>query len=229
MKYTALRVCAIFFFTVLWSAPLYTQSPGAAGGTALTALQNYQTGRNLEAGGRMNEADPYYNEAVRLCLDQVARNAANRDTYAVITWTFQRQRKYRDVITWALQGLQIYANEYRILETMGEAYFYLDDYDRSLDCMQRYANAVPQGERTSVAYFFIAEIFRLRRRYFHADIAYITALRLDPGVALWWYRLATVREAIEDYTGSADAYRRALRINPDYAEANAGLVRVQER
>jgi tetratricopeptide (TPR) repeat protein len=229
MKPTVPRtwVSAFFFLALLWGAPLYAQSPGT--GAPLTALQNYRIGRDLEANGRMNEAEPYYNEAVRLCQDEAARNTASRDTYAVITWTLQRQRRYRDVITWADRGLRIYADDYRIVETMGEAYFYLDDYDRSLDCMQRYTNAVPQGERTSVAYFFIAEIFRLRRRYFHADIAYSTALRLDPGVALWWYRFATVREALEDYTGAVEAYQRALRINPNYTEANTGLARVQER
>ncbi|MDR1025289.1 MAG: tetratricopeptide repeat protein [Treponema sp.] len=231
MKRAGLCVCVCFSLAVLRGAPLYAQSSGTgpAGRAALTALQNYQTGRNLEANGRMNEADPYYNEAIRLCQDEAARNVASRDTYAVITWALQRQRKYRDVILWAERGLQTYADEYRIVETMGEAYFYLDDYDRSLDCMQRYTNAVPRGERTSVAYFFIAEIFRLRRRYFHADIAYSAALQLDPGVALWWYRSATVREALEDHSAAADAYRRALRIDPNYAEANTGLARVQER
>jgi tetratricopeptide (TPR) repeat protein len=195
----------------------------------LTAVQNYRIGRDLEAGGRSAEAEQYYNEAVRICLDEVARSEAGRDTYTAITWALQRQKKYAEVISWAEQGLGLFADEYRILETMGEAYFYLNDYDRSLNCMQRYTNAVPRGERTSVAYFFIAEIFRLRRQYYHADIAYTTALRLDPGVPLWWYRLATVQEALGDYAVAAESFGRALRLNPDYAEASAGLARVRER
>jgi tetratricopeptide (TPR) repeat protein len=220
MKLTALCVL------LLWGLTLDAQSPGT-GGTPLTAVQNYRVGRDLEAGGRMDEANRYYNEAVRICQEEVSRNSANRDTYTAITWALQRQRKYQEVIGWGERGLRIFANEYRILETMGEAYFYLDDYDRSLDCMQRYANAVPQGERTSVAYFFIAEIFRIRRQYQHADIAYTTALRLDPGVVLWWYRLGIVREALEDPTGAADAYRRALRLNPGHRESSAGLDRLR--
>jgi tetratricopeptide (TPR) repeat protein len=216
----------VLFALILWGLTLHAQSPGT-GGTSLTAVQNYRIGRDLEANGRMDEANRYYNETIRICQDEVARNSANRDTYTAITWALQRQRNYQEVIIWGDRGLRIFANEYRILETMGEAYFYLDNYDSSLDCMQRYTNAVPQGERTSVAYFFIAEIFRLRRQYQHADIAYTTALRLDPGVVLWWYRLGTVREALEDRGGAADAYRQALRLNPDHGESSAGLARVR--
>jgi tetratricopeptide (TPR) repeat protein len=183
----------------------------------------------MESRGRGAEADRYYNEAIRLCQDEVSRGVASRDTYTAITWTLQRQQKYRDVITWGEQGLGFFADEYRILETMGEAYFYLDDYDRSINCMQRYASALPQGERISVAYFFIGEIFRLRRQFRHADIAYTTAVRLEPNVALWWYRLASVRESAGDYNPAAEAYQRTLLLDPNHGESIAGLARVQGR
>ena len=91
--------------------------------------------------------------------------------------------------------------------------------------MQRYANSVPRGERTSVAYFFIGEIHRLRRQFRHADIAYTAAVQLEPSVALWWYRLGLVREAAGDSSQAASAFERALRINPDYGEARDGLAR----
>jgi tetratricopeptide (TPR) repeat protein len=110
---------------------------------------------------------------------------------------------------------------------MGEAYFYLDDYARSLSYMQRYANAVPQGDRVSVAYFFVGEIYRLTQKYHHADIAYTTALRFEPNAALWWYRLGTVREEIGDRMPAIDAYQQALRLNPNYREARSGLTRLQ--
>jgi tetratricopeptide (TPR) repeat protein len=224
---------ALVFFIVLLvlpglrGGPLFAQNP--LPGESLTALQNYRIGRDLEAGGRMDEANPYYNEAIRQCLDQAERNAANRDTYAAITWAFLRQQKYGEVVSWGERGLALYADDYRIMETLGEAHFHLNDYDRSLDWMQRYVSAVPQGERTSVAYFYIAEIFRLRRQYFRADIAYTTALRLNPELFLWWYRLGLVREALRDYPAAAEAYRRALRLNPNDGNAGAALERIQGR
>jgi tetratricopeptide (TPR) repeat protein len=210
------------------AASAFPQTPGSgAAGTPLNAVQNYRAGRDLEARNRLAEAETYYHEAIRICQNEVSRNAATRDTYTVITWTLQRQGKYADVITWGERGLRIFSDEYRIIETMGEAYFYLNDYDRSLNFMQRYANAQPRGERISVAYFFIGEIFRLRGQYRHADIAYTTAVRLEPGLALWWYRLATVRESAGDNNPAMEAYERALRLNPGYQEASAGLARVR--
>jgi tetratricopeptide (TPR) repeat protein len=191
------------------------------------AAQNYHTGRELEARNRLAEAEAYYNEAIRICRNEVSQNTATRETYAVITWALQRQQKYADVITWGERGLRLFSDEYRIIETMGEAYFYLADYDRSLSFMQRYANARPQEERISVAYFFIGEIFRIRQQFLHADIAYTTAVRLEPGLALWWYRLATVRESLGDTRPAIEAYEQALRLNPNYPEASAGLARTR--
>jgi tetratricopeptide (TPR) repeat protein len=191
------------------------------------ALWNYNTGRDLESRNRMNEAEVFYNEAVRLANFEISRNAAGRDTYTALTWALQRQRKYADVITWGERGLRLYADEYRIVETMGEAYFYLNDHNESLRFMQRYVNSVPLGERTSVAYFFIGEVYRYKSHFRHADIAYTTAVRLEPNNALWWYRLGSVREAARDFSQAASAYERAVRLNPNYKEASDGLVRSQ--
>jgi tetratricopeptide (TPR) repeat protein len=193
------------------------------------ALQNYRSGRDLESRGRMPEAENYYSQAVRICNDEISRNTANRDTYAALTWSLQRLRKYADVITWGERGLRLYADDYRIVETMGEAYFYLDDHESSLRFMQRYTNSVPNGERAPVAYFFIGEIYRVRKQFRHADIAYTTAVRLEPNLPLWWYRLGLVREAAGDFTQAIDAYERAIRLNPDYREANDGLARSRSR
>ena len=193
------------------------------------ALWNYRTGRDMESRNRMFEAEYFYSQAVQICSNEISRNIATSETYTTLTWTLQRQRKYQDVITWGERGLRLHAEEYRILETMGEAYFYIDDYDQSLRFMQRYVNAEPRGERTSVAYFFIGEVYRLRKQFRHADIAYSTAVRLEPGVALWWYRLGMVREAVEDFSQAINAYEQAVKLNPNYREANDGLTRSRSK
>jgi tetratricopeptide (TPR) repeat protein len=216
MRFRFRLLCGILFFSGL---TVFAQCPADPSGTqalSTSAMQNYRSGRDFESRNRTAEAEAAYNEAIRICQDEVSRNAATRDTYTAITWSLQRQRKYADVVIWGERGLRLYSDEYRILETMGEAYFYLNDYDRSLNFMQRYANALPQGERISVAYFFIGEIFRLKQKYRHADIAYTTAVRLEPAIALWWYRLASVRESVGDTAPAIQAYERALQLNPSY-------------
>jgi len=193
------------------------------------ALSNYRTGRDLENRNQQNEADYYYNAAIRICYDEIYRNVATADTYTALTWTLQRQRRYGEVIGWGERGLTIFPDEYRIVEVMGEAYFYLENYEQSLSSMQRYTNFVPRGERSSVAYFFIGEIYRHRKQYHHADIAYSTALKLDPAVALWWFRLGLVREAAGDSSQAIIAYEQALRFNPGYREASDGLARLNRQ
>ena len=226
-----MKAMKIFFgrliSVLLLLLPLAAAAQAPDGITADTqrALQSYHTGRDLESQNRISEAEAFYNEAIRICQGEVSRNAATRDTYAVITWSMRRQNRHADVLIWGERGLRLYADDYRIIETMGESYFYLGDHSRSLNYMQRYVNSVPQGERTAVAYFFIGEIHRLRRQFRHADIAYTIAVRLEPGSALWWYRLGSVREASGDYSQAAEAYERAVRLNPNYREANDGLAR----
>jgi tetratricopeptide (TPR) repeat protein len=213
------------------AAPQVAGQPAQSGAQPATqrvdALQNYYIGRDLEYRGQANEAQPYYNEAVRQCFAEIEGNRITRNTYTALTWTLQRQRKYDSVINWGEKGLRVYPNDYRLLEVMGEAYFYLNNWDRSLGFMQRYVNIVPQSERASVAYFFIGEIFRLRKRFHHADIAYTVAVRLEPNMALWWYRLGSVREATGSYTSAVEAYEQALKIYPSYREANEGLERIR--
>ncbi|MHB9291501.1 hypothetical protein Holit_00578 [Hollandina sp. SP2] len=222
-----MRVYVLGFVSILiflQSAFAQTNPPNPDG-SRMTGLQSYRTGRDLEGMNRLDEAMRYYNQAVQICLDEISRNLAVRDTYAVLTWTLRRQERYADVITWGERALQLYPDDYRVIETMGEAYFYLNQYDRSLRFMQRYVNVLPQGDRAAVAYFFIGEIFRLQGKFFHADIAYTTAVQLEPSLFLWWYRLGMVREALEDFTAAVQAYERALRLNPGYEEAQAGLGR----
>ena len=204
------------------SVPAFSQ-------TRPDALQKYRNGRDFEAANRLQEADANYSEAVRICQDEINRSLATRDTYAVLTWALQRQQKYDDVIFWGEKGLRLYPDDYRINEIMGEAYFYLDDYTSSLYSFQRFVNALPLNDRVSTAYFFIGEILRIQGKLRRADIAYSTAVRLEPGIALWWYRLGLARESARDYAPAIEAYQRVLRLKPDYAEATAAVTRIRVR
>jgi tetratricopeptide (TPR) repeat protein len=218
------RCLSLFFILGLWFS--FFAAAQSAQQDKPDALANYRLGRELEARGRADEASSYYAIAARICSDEIQAGAANMDTYTVFTWTLQRQRKYSEVVRWGQQALRI-RDDYRIIETMGEAYFYLEDYDASLRNMQRYAQALPQGDKASVAFFFIGEIFRVKRKFMHADIAYTTAVHLERGMALWWYRLGLAREAARESVYAAQAFEQALKINPQYQEASDALKRVR--
>lgn len=190
------------------------------------ALRSFRQGRNLEAVGRTEDAKASYEEAIAICKQDLTANPKNMDAYTIYGWSLFRLGKYRETIEICQDALKI-VNDYRIVETMGEAYFYLGNYKESLRHMERYVDAAPRGERISTAYFFIGEIYRITGQYNRADIAYTAAVHLEPAIALWWFRLGSVREQVGDKTGASDAYRRALNLRPDYKDASDGLSRVR--
>lgn len=219
---TGIRYVPLVVFLFIWSVPLFAQDKP-------DALKSYRIGRDLEAQGRLNDANVRYDEAVQICKQEISENSTNMDSYTVLTWALLRQKKYSEVIEWAQKGLKINPSDYRIIETMGEAYFYLNEYSLCLKYMQKYIDAAPQAERVSVAYFFMGEVYRISQKYNHADIAYSTAVKLEPNLPIWWYRLGSVREALGDYAGSLSAYQQALKLNPSYREASDGAERVKKR
>jgi tetratricopeptide (TPR) repeat protein len=222
-KPLVLAVFAALFFTGFSLFAQTQESPRP------DALQNYRIGRDLEGRGRMDEAGVYYDEAIRICTEELSRSPSNMDSYTVLTWAMLRRRRYSEVIRWGEQGLRYNAGDFRIIETMGEAYFYLNDYVRSLAFMQRYVNAMPRGERASTAYFFMGEVYRNQRKYLHADIAYTTAVTLESSMALWWFRLGSVRESAGEFAAAVEAYERALALNPNYRDAGEGLERARRQ
>jgi tetratricopeptide (TPR) repeat protein len=191
---------------------------------AYSAQQNYQIGRDLERQNHLNDAVPYYNEAIRTCMDEISNNSATADSYVILTWTLSRQQRYSEAVQWGERGLGV-STDYRLVETMGEAYFYLKDYDHSLTFLQRYVNVVPQGGNSSLAYFMIGEIYRLRKHFHHADMAYTIAVSLSPNNSLWWFRLGEAREAASGPSYAIPAYEQALKLNPQNREASEALER----
>jgi tetratricopeptide (TPR) repeat protein len=195
----------------------------------MTALQNYEAGRGFEAQGLMSEANAHYNEAIRIAQDEIARNVATSQTYTVLTWALRRQNRHADVMHWGEIGLALNANAHSLVETMGQSLFFMGDHTRSLDYMRRYVNSVPLGGRAPIAYFFQGEIYRIRQQFHSADIAYSTAVYLQPYLPLWWFRLGSVREAAGDFIHAIEAYERSVSLNPNHQEANAGLARLRQQ
>jgi len=210
---------------LLLALAVFPQVPPQPVAGGMTALQNYQAGRDLEAQGRMSEAQVHYNEAIRISQDEIWRNIATPDTYTVMTWAMRRLNRHSEVLSWGEQGLRLFPDEHRLIETMGQSLFFMGDHTRSLSYMQRYVNFVPTGGRAPIAYFFKGEIYRIRRQFHNADIAYTTAVNLQPWLPLWWFRLGSVREAVGDFPHAIEAYERAISLNPNHQEANEGLAR----
>jgi len=190
------------------------------------ALKVYRYGRDLEAAGRVADAKATYSRAIEVCRKDLEANPKNMDAYSIIGWSLLRMGNYQEAVDSSLEAMKV-TSDYRVVETMGEAYFYLENYRESLKYMERYIEGAPRGERISTAYFFVGEIYRMSKKYNHADIAYSAACHLEPAISLWWFRLGTVRESLGDKKGAFAAYQSALKLRPDYKDASEGVARTR--
>ena len=190
------------------------------------ALKLYRNGRDLEIAGRTEDAKAAYGEAIEVCKQELADNPKNIEAYTIYGWSLIRTARYQEAVSVCTEALKV-SQDVRVIETLGEGHFYLSNYKESLKYMESYIDAAPRGERISTAYFFVGEIYRLAKRFNHADIAYSAACQLEPSISLWWFRLGGARESVGDKKGAQEAYQRAIKLRPDYKEAADGLNRVR--
>ena len=146
------RTMMIFTVLVCASGILYAQEKA-------DALKLYRTGRSLDSAGRTEEAKASYTAAVNVCLAELRQNPRNMDSYTVYTWSLFRLHRYHETVAACNEALKI-ASDVRIIETLGEAYFYLNDYKESLRQMERYIDMAPtesgQASLTFMSVIFIA-------------------------------------------------------------------------
>ncbi len=212
--------------TVILLAVLGITGTGLYAQNKKDALKYYRNGRNLDSNGRVDDARKMYAQAIDICRTELQKNARNLDSYTVYTWSLLRLHRYRDTVDMCNKALKI-APDSRIIETLGEAYFYLNDYKQSLRYMERYISMMPLGERVSVAYFYVGDIYRLTKKYQKADIAYSAAVYLNPGNSLWWYRLGLAREHAGQKKDAVTAYKKAVALRKNYPDAAEGIKRLE--
>ncbi len=179
------------------------------------ALQKYRNGE--------------YAEAVKICLTEIEEMPRNLDSYTVLGWSLIKLEKYQEALNYGLSALKISRYDTRIIENIGEANYYLGNNLEALKYFEEYVSLVESGGRVDVVYYYMGEIFIRLGEFNHADIALTTALYHSPNVARWWSRLGYAREMAEDYKWALDAYDRAIKLNPSYAEAVRGKSRVQAK
>ena len=82
-----------------------------------------------------------YDSAVDICLEEINSGSANVETYTVLLWSLNRQKRYRETITYGQQAQKKY-RDMRIVESMGVAYYYLGNNDRALSNFKAYVAAL---------------------------------------------------------------------------------------
>lgn len=170
-----------------------------------------------------------YKNAIEVCLSEIKDAPNNLDSYVVLTWALVADGQYIEALNWAEKSKSISKFDPRILETEGQAYYHLGQNGEAIRCFETYVVYAPNGNRHSLVYYFLGEIYLRLKKFSHADIAFSTAVRLEPNNAVWWSRLGYAREMSNEPSYALHAYQRALDLNKNLVEAQDGRSRILSR
>ena len=168
-----------------------------------------------------------YELAVQICRNEIAANEYNMESHVVICWSLISLRRYEDALRYARAARGINRYDSRIVEILGEVFYYQGNNREALQYFQEYVNLDPNGQRIETVYYLIGETYIRMGKFRHADIALSTAVHRLPGNAAWWTRLGFARENAGDLTHAVTAYERALALDPQLPDARRGLERVR--
>lgn len=170
-----------------------------------------------------------YEEASAVCQQEIKDNPGNVDSYVVLCWALVANRQYSEASYWSVKGREVLKYDPRLVEVQAESEYYLGKNDEALAHFQEYISLVgSSGSRIGDAYSFMGEIYIREEKYNHADISFSQAVRMDPLRDAWWSRLGYAREMAGEYVSAANAYEKALTLNPSQEAAKAGKLRVQQ-
>lgn len=170
-----------------------------------------------------------YAGAIEVCRKELEEMPNRMDAHAVLGWSLLKLRRHQEALEASQAAFRISRYDPRIIETAGEALFYLGRQVEALRYFEEYAAISPTGGRIDSVYYFMGEIFIQQGKYNNADIALSTALYHSPNVADWWARLGYAREKGGDFQWSLEAYNKALALNPNLVDAVRGRSRVQQQ
>lgn len=171
-----------------------------------------------------------YKESIQVCEEELKENPNRIESYVVMCWALLKNKQYAEAEQRATEGLEISPYDLRLIESLGEAKYFLGKNQSAMEQFQRYvANASESAARLGTAYYYMGEIFIKQARYQHADIALSSAVKKEPLLDSWWIRLGYAREMAGNYPEAVVAYDEALKLNSSSYEASRGRERVSAK
>jgi len=168
-----------------------------------------------------------FERVVEIAMNGISANSRDMDSHVVLCWALINLGRYEEAMRFANAARTINRHDPRVIEILGEVYFFMGNNAAALRYFQHYITIAPEGGRIHLVYHFIGEIFIRMGKFRRADIALTTAVHKNPGNAEWWTRLAFARENAGEFAQAVVAYERALALNSRLADARRGLERVR--
>lgn len=216
------------FFAIAWILGAVSLTFGEDSYSA--ALSLFWDGRRLEmAESRQTESQLDFQRSLAMTERLLAADQSNPDLQTLKTWNLFRLHRYLDTVVYA-QNILNTRQDYRIIETMAEALYFLGKNDEALSAFSRYFALSPEDDdRRSSAYYYVGEVYFRIKKYEHADIAFSTAVTLEKNMYYWWYRLGLVQEILGEYRRAYSSFNSALALNSSFQPAIEAKARVKAK
>ena len=161
-------------------------------------------------------------DAIKVCLQELKDSPGNIDSHVVMGWSYLRLQQFPEALAVAQKATVINPNDPRVVQILGEADVYMGKTDDALKNLEEYVALRPNGDRIARVYWLMGECYIRLKALQNADIAISTAVYYEQNNALWWARLGYSRELANDLKRAAEAYDKALKLDPGLVDAQRG-------
>ncbi|ASQ29299.1 hypothetical protein CDQ96_02660 [Borrelia miyamotoi] len=169
-----------------------------------------------------------FQEAIRNTQEELKYKPKNLDARSILIWSLIATGEYKRAELESIKGLEINKHDPRIIQALGEAYFFQGQYNNAIKYFQKYISFGSNGTRIVKVYILIADSFYKLERYNEADFAYENALRFLPNNQNILLKLAKSRLNAQNKILAKDTLIKLLTLNPNHLEAKKLLEKIEK-
>ncbi|WP_024654806.1 tetratricopeptide repeat protein [Borrelia hispanica] len=169
-----------------------------------------------------------FQEAIINTQNEIKNNPNNLDARVILIWSLIATGEYKKAELESIKGLEIKKHDSRIIQALGEAYFFQGQYKKALKHFQKYIGLDANGARIAKVYILTADSFYKLERYNEADFAYENALRFFPNNQNILLKLAKSRINAKNKILAKETLTKLLTLNPNHLEAKNLLQKIEK-
>ncbi len=175
-------------------------------------------------------------EAIDEAKKEIEGDDTKIESYIVLSSSLLQLKDYKTSYTVAKKARDDAQQKYNpeLLQLQAVACYHLGRNLEALGLLQTYLRVTTQEKDVANIYYYMGEIYARLTQFNRADIALSAALSIRPSEVEWWVRLGYVREKARTSVYDAkstqyalEAYKKALELDRNYADAIAGINRLQ--
>lgn len=153
-------------------------------------------------------------EAVDTSLVLIEQDSSNISAYAVAGLAYLGLKLWTKALEISKKGYTLAPNDLRLLATIGEAHYELNQDNEALKYLSRYLVLGKNGELKHWMYYYIANIYLRSEKLYKADIALSAALHYENTRPEWVLKLAALKEEKGEQTEAVELYKKVLDLDP---------------